>query len=58
MTAGEIRRELDRLLESGDASTEDYQRLSAAWRAIAPTVLPSYHAVIVDRLYELGHIIS
>lgn len=58
MTAGQIRRELDRLLESGNASPADHQRLSAAWKAIKAETLPSYHAVIEDRLYELNYQLS
>lgn len=58
MTAGQIRRELDQLLQSSNASLADHQRLSDAWEAIKPDTLAAYHAVIEDRLYELNYQLS
>ncbi len=58
MSAGEIRRELDQLLQIPNASPEDYQRLSQAWEAIKPDTLAAYHSVIEDRLTELSYQVS
>ena len=55
MTASEIRAELEQLATNGQATSEDYSRLSQAWQAIKKQTRPSYHPIIEDRLRALKH---